>query len=334
MYNDPEINADLMGWGDPTLHEDHNLAAEAKSQEDIPVICQAGDATELTILPKIEAKLRAKFKFDEGWDFMVAERMVCGFSDTETWMVPQTMGNCVGNSHSGLFVLRYSHEIFALGEAEEPFGKKELASPFIAYTYGVGRMAGNMLGGGDGSYCGAQIKGSMTYGYLPCDTPGLSDAYSNLPQSTTQTERLFGSSKSEILKWTDKAKPFGLLEAPKATSADEAWDLMSNKKVPLQICSNQGFIYKGLDTNGVELYQPGGKPWGHSMQMAAAFGIKSQRYFTIRNQWGQNQHKGSPNQGIAGGCMVITYENFDKWVKRAECIGLGKIQGRPSNPGF
>lgn len=70
------------------------------------------------------------------------------------------------------------------------------------------------------------------------------------------------------------------------------------------------------------------------MQIVMAFKIKGQKFRTIRNQWSHGAHKGSPEIGVAGGCMVITEEDFARWIRDSETIGIGAIQGLPSNPGF
>ena len=110
-----------------------------------------------------------------------------------------------------------------------------LAVPFIPYSYGVGRMVGGMLGPGDGSYCGAQIEGTMKHGFLPCFAEGL-DKYAgsgddDLPQGTSNAGRLFGKSKKEIELWTAKAADFDLVEAPKCESADDAKTLVADKQI-------------------------------------------------------------------------------------------------------
>lgn len=333
-YKDPAPNPDYMGWGEKKLAVAQNRLAEALSQEALPNVVVAGDAIGAgAMLPTIENKIRAQFKFDEGWSCLVAEQMVYGLAELITLMITQNIGNCVGASHAALLASRIAHEILALGEAEEPLGQGNLAMPFIPYTYGVGRWVGNMLRGGDGSYCGAQIEGTMKYGFLPCFTPGLDGFDGTLPQCSAAVGRQFGKSKALLEEWSAKATEFDLLEAPKCTSADDAKELIVTKQVPLQICSGQGFVYDRFDSKyGVHLYRPGGR-WSHSMQLVACFAIKGQWFIVIRNQWGANAHKGSPEIGIPGGCMVITLEVFAKWIRSAECIGIGSIKGLESNPG-
>lgn len=319
------------GWGDPTKSDAKNLLAEAKRIDalhaETGVVCSVADAKN-TLSAKLEARIKTFFHFDEGWDFMVAERLAYNLTAEETMMIVQLIGNCVGASHCALLAARIAQEICAGVDGESPLGLKQLAQPFIPYSYGMGRLEGNMLGGGDGSYCGAQMAGTLKHGFLPCDTPGL-DAYGGtLPQSTANANRLFGRSRSELMKWEDKAIGFKLSEAPRAKSANDVKVGIVEKKIPFQICSGQGFVYKGFDAKyGVHLYTFGGR-WSHSMQLVACFCIKGQWFAVIRNQWGQDKHKGSPEIGIAGGCMVITLEMLDKWIKSAEVMGIGEITGK------
>lgn len=334
-HQDPPVSPGLQGWGDPSLQPRQNLAVERMQVEDLasrkpPLIVAAAAAEPAgVLLPKIEAMLRKLMLFEEGWSFLPAEKLVYG---EQLWQ-QQNIGNCVGSSHCMLLAARIAHEILAEGEAEDPLGTANMGIPFIPYSYGAGRLAGDMLGPGDGSYCGAQIEGTQEYGFLPCYTTGL-EAYGSLPQSSSTVGRLFGRSKSEILKWQPQATQFDLVEAPRCRSADEAWDLVVEKKIPLQICSGWGFKYSKFDsTYGVHLYRPGGS-WSHSMQVMAMFGIKGQRFACIRNQWGIEAHKGSPEIGIPGTCFVITIEDFARWVKDSETIGIGQIKGLEANPGF
>ena len=321
-----------FGWGREDYNDVQNRVEEDRKIEkfsaDHGIVCSVADAAGSAVLQaKAMEKLKSFFKFDEGFDFMVAERLVYGLSESETLMIIQNIGNCVGNSHTCLLASKYAHEIFALGDGDSPLGQKNMASPFVAYSYGVGRMEGNMLGPSDGSYCGAQMQGTLKWGFLPADTEGL-EVYGSLPQGTSNAGRLFGRSKAEIMKWTGKAQPFQMKEAPRAKTAQDVIDGITKKHIPFQICSGQGFVYKGFDSKyGVHIYVPGGR-WSHSMQLVAAFAIKGQWFVVIRNQWGQNKHKGSPEIGIAGGCMVITIEVLERWMRSSEVIGIGEIVGR------
>lgn len=341
-YKDPAPGK--FGWGEEELSTTKKRVAEQASR-DLPnvgkIVMTAGAAKGASLIESdVEDTLRAKMKFDEGWSFLVAEAICQGFGELETWMARQLVGNCVGDSHCGLILLRISHEILAEGDAEEPLGKLMLGSPFIPYSYGVGRWEGDMLGPGDGSYCGAQMEGTLKHGFLPCFTEGL-DKYTGsgdaaFPQGTASANRLFGKSKAEIEKWTSKAVHFKMAEAPVAENADQAKVLMVEKFTPLQICSDWAFKYKGFDEKyQVHVYTRDTRDsWSHSMQLVAMFAIKGQWFVTTRNQWGKDAHKGSPEIGLPPGTFTITFEEFAKWVKDSETMGIGEIQGMPSNPGF
>jgi hypothetical protein len=316
-----------MGWGNLKLNALQNRVIEANLQEALPNVCLAKDARVVEMIPSIEAAIRAKFQFDEGWDFAVAEEMVYGLL---LW-IEQNIGNCVGASHVQALADRIAHEILAMGEAEDPLGAGLLGMPFIPFTYGVGRWVGGMLGPGDGSYCGAQIDGTMKYGFLLCSTPGLEkyagSGADGLPQGTASAGRLFGRSKAEIEKFTSAAKDFDLLDAPKCETGDDVHKCIIETKAPVQICSNWGFAFAGKDSaTGLNLYKKSGS-WSHSMTIRAVFGIKQRWFWRVRNQWGRQAHKD-------GDTFVIPAELGAQWVKQAEAIGIGAIQGLPQNPGF
>lgn len=327
-YQDPPADPSKMGWGDSTFNIAQRSTIERGLQENLKIAVPASFAVGASsVHEKIEAAIRKQFKFDEGFSFYVTDRMVYGTD----LMLYQLIGNCVGASHAMLCASRYAYEILAEGDPEEPLGTGMLGCPWIPYSYGVGRLVGDMLGPGDGSYCGAQIEGTQKYGFIPCFTEGLDRYGGELPQSSAEANRLLGRSRAEIEKWMAKAKPFDLLEAPRCESADDAKLLVCDRRIPLQICSGWGFRYWKRDANGVELYRPSGS-WAHSMQVCAVFRIKGQWYVAIRNQWGNEAHLGSPEQGIPRGSFVITIEDFAKWVRSAECIGIGQIQGLPVKP--
>jgi hypothetical protein len=339
---DPEFDPKLMGWGDRTLQPHQNLAMESRSiqylSDKTGIVCSASAAEGASKMsPKMDKLIRSFFKFDSGWDTMVAERMLYKLTPEQTLMVTQNIGNCVGDSHCCLVAGRIAHEVFAIGEAEEPFGFGQLSVPFIAYSYGAGRLVGGMINSrGDGSYCGAQMEGSQEYGYLPCSTPGLNEAYgeSSMPQGSAKTGRKFGSSKSEIEKWKGEATKFDLLEAPVCKTVDDAIMMIEEKQIGLQICSGtmpgRPVYDKALDC----YVYTGWTPASHSTQIVTSFKQKGRQFFVGRNQWGYGAHKGAPSLGIPGGCYVFPAENLASWLKRAECIGVGSIQGIPQSPKF
>jgi hypothetical protein len=343
-YSDPVRGP--TGWGHPDFNLIQKTAIEESGFERLGEMSNVKltfGSKQTTGAPPIdpvfEQVIRSKFQFDEGWDFMVAERMCYNLSPEETLMVVQLIGICVGASHCALFASRYAHEIVAIGDAEEPFGRQQLGMPFWPYSYGVGRLVGGILHPSeDGSYCSSQMEGTLKYGVLPCFVEGLEKyagrGHAALPQGTAKSGRLFGGNKKEIEKWTDKAVHFQMVEAPIAKTADDAKSLMVEKHTPLLICSAWAFKYKGFDTKyGVHLYERDrDDEWHHAMQLVAMFAIKGQWFVAVRNQWGYDAHKGSPEIGIPGGCMVLTFEEFAKWIRGAEVMGIGEIVGLPSNP--
>lgn len=330
MYVDQQINSGSIanpnnkyfGWGNKDLQPAQNLAIETAIVENLPFACLARDAKPAGDFPAaVQKAIDALAYYDKGLDMEIIDKLVY----KNYLMIMQNIGNCVGASHDMLLATRIALEILFFGDAEEPLGANELAIPFIPYSYGVGRWEGNMLGGGDGSYCGAQIKGTVKHGFLPCFASGLKEAYPSLPQSSSTVGRLFGRSLAEIKKWIDKATDFKLKEAPVADSEDDVWDLIVNKKIPLQICSGWGFTFRET-IEGINVYRRGGS-WSHSMQIVGAFEKKSYRFYKIRNQWGPNAHKD-------GRCFTILADEMAKWIRASETIGIGEVEGLQSSLQF
>lgn len=343
-YQEPHPDPALCGWGLEKFNPSQNLGIERASIEkagvsdSITIVGAASAAGGTALDPLVEASIRTHFKFDKGWSFFVSEQIVYGLDDEETLMARQLIGNCVGDSHSCLLAAKIAHEILAEGDPEEPLGKKMLGIPFIPYSYGVGRRAGGMLGGGDGSYCGAQMEGTQKDGFLPCFTEGLSvyagEGNAALPQGTANANRLFGRSNSEIEKWTAKAKNFQLLEIIRAKNADDVKVGVTEKFSPFQICAGvMPTFWKNDDKYG-PLYHMS-EPASHSTQIVAVMEFKGEWFYVVRNQWGQSAHLGNPLMGIPKGCMVCPLDDLNAWFRRGvECIGFGEIEGLPTNPGF
>lgn len=314
-----------FGWGHPgdaperTLYRE-KIAFEVFSSANPERYVQACDFSakeESTI----EKELRKSMPFDEGWSFLPAEKLVYG----QELVFNQNIGNCVGASHCLLLAACVAHEILVEGDPEEALGEFKTSSPvpYVPYSYGVGRVfiGGNRIRG-DGSLCEWQIKGTMDYGFLPSDTPGLTD----VPQGSASTGRRFGSSAAELNKWTDTAKNYDLVTSVVPSSADDCWDLVVNKRRPLQICSGWSFAFWKTDSNGVNVYRRSPEGWAHSMQIVAMFTIKGQRYVTVRNQWGKS-HK--------DGMTFTTYfEEFAKWYSQANIASIGELKGRSSKAKF
>ena len=325
-WSEPEPNEKRMGWTiDHLQPAQMKLIEEQASQED-ELFCEAADASSISdIDDRILEIVKSHFKFDDGMNLLVFEQLVY----QTTFMIDQNMGNCVGNSHVCLVANRIAVEILGFGQLEEPLDVPGVQTnvPFIPYSYGVGRHMAGFRGNSDGSTCSGQIQGTQKYGFLPCYTPGLENYSGTLPQCSSSVGKKFGRNFDECEKWLPHAKQFDLLEAPRARTAEDAKHLVCEKLISLQICSGWGFKYDGFDSHyGVHLYRPSGR-WAHSMQVVAMFEIKGQWFTVIRNQWGKNQHKGSPEIDIPGGCMVIPIETFDRWIRDSVTFGIGEIQG-------
>lgn len=322
----------FTGWGDPELNVTQNLVRERATQEALPIVCAAAKAQGRQMIPAIEAWLRGQFKFDAGWNFLVAEALVYA---VYLWF-RQNIGNCVGASHCMLLATRIAHEILAEGDAEERLGEGQLAMPFVPFSYGVGRLVGGLIRSrGDGSFCGAQINATMKYGFLPCYTPGLQEYAGTrdadqLPQGTSAAGRQFGGSQRLLEQWMPYAQAFDLVEAPKPENADEAWQLVADAVSPLQICS--GYLPGGLrnDAKYGPIYTVARKYGGHSTQIISAFEYKGERFFVGRDQNGP-QHPGSPLFDFNKWCYVAPLDVLRQWWRRGvECIGIGEIQGLPT----
>ena len=237
--------------------------------------------------------------------------------------------NCVGASHCLLLATRIAHEIVGMGQLEEPLGAGMLGVPFIPFSYGVGRDAAGIRGKGDGSTCQGQIEGTREHGFLPCyiaelkQFKGTGDA--DFPQGTASANRSFGSSIANCKPWFEYAKKFELKETPLIESADDAYECIAEKKIPIQICSDIGFKHTADKKYG-DLYVPG-PSWAHSMQLVAALTFKGERFIVVRNQWGDEAHTGNELMGIPGGSMVLAFDVADRYIKRSHAVGIGEIVG-------
>lgn len=323
-YTDPPPGQ--MGWEWDQLQTRQKLIVEKTAFEDSPAACLIGDATPAgAISPAIEKIIRAKFQFDAGWSFHVTDKLVYSIY----LMIRQLVGNCVAASHCLLLATRISHEIVGMGQLEEPLGAGMLGVPFIPFSYGVGRDAAGIRGKGDGSTCQGQIEGTREHGFLPCyiaelkQFKGTGDA--DFPQGTAVANRSFGSSIANCKPWFEYAKKFELTETPLIESADDAYECIAEKKIPIQICSDVGFKHTADKKYG-DLYVPG-PSWSHSMQIVGALTFKGERFIVVRNQWGDEAHTGNELMGIPGGSMVLAFDVADRYIKRSHAVGIGEIVG-------
>ena len=260
----------------------------------------------------------------EGWDMSWLEEVVGIKLDL---LPAQIIGSCVATSHITLIATRALTECLLLGQSEELLGRKltnrDSICPYGPYSYRAGRKFAGINGNSDGSTCSGQIRGTMTYGYLPCDTASLESDFFPEPKSTG-TYRRWGAGDSLLEQFASEGKKLDLVEAPECRDVETAIQLLKEFK-PLQICSGWGFraASKRLP-NGDTLYSRSGS-WAHSMQVIAAVKMTDgQWYFKIRNQWGM-AHSGKPYFWVAS-------EEMQRWLRAASTYAIGELQQRKSNP--
>lgn len=260
---------------------------------------------------------------EEGWDMTWLETL-CGVNLND--IAPQIIGSCVATSHIVLLATRALHEVVLLGRADELLGKdlsgRKSIAPFGPYSYRAGRKYAGISGRGDGSTCAGQIRGTMTYGFLPCDTPSLESDFFPEPKSTS-LYRAWGANDSYLEKFADFGKSLDLVEAPEVRTVEQASELLQQFK-PLQICSGWGFRPTGKRLpNGDILHSRSGS-WAHSMQVQAICKMSDGNWYVkIRNQWGRTYHSGKPY-------FWVTIEEFAKWLRNSSTLAIGSLQNRAS----
>lgn len=262
-------------------------------------------------------------KIDEGWDMTWLESL-CGINLNS--LAPQIIGSCVATSHITLVSTRALAQVVLLGYPEELLGKdlsgRETVAPFGPYSYRAGRKFAGINGRGDGSTCSGQIRGSMVYGYLACDTESLDSDYYPEPKSESRY-REWGASDTLLEKYAKEGQKLDLIEAPEVTTVEQATQLLQEFK-PLQICSGWGFRPTSTRLpNGDILHKRSGA-WAHSMQVQGICKMTNGNWYAkVRNQWG-NYHSGKPYFWVA-------IEEFEKWLRAASTMAIGKLQNRASD---
>lgn len=315
-----------FGWGQEFFNERQNIYVEDREHErNCEKFGEAKfDPAPAGDLSKPQKKradnLRKEMPWQVGWTFAVSERKIYGKINKRG---PQNMGNCVGYAKCLILAARMSHELAVEGDLETRFGSKNVGFvPYIPYSYGAGRcLSGNMCGGGDGSYCSVSFRAAMDHGFLPCDTPGLQGPF---PQPSSRIGRLFGSSKRELMKWRDKAVVFDLEHSHRVQSEDDMWVTITERFMPVEICSNWGFragSREGWDDFQFHIHRRSGS-WAHAMQIIAAFEHPNtgERYYMVANQWG-NYHKD-------GWWFVVDSDTMRQWLRQADARAAGEIKGR------
>lgn len=324
-------NPGPMGWG-----EEH-LSADAKHSTEQRQFAALAEAAPLHVM-RHEAKEPSQRVLKLIQDEMAKDGITGGFSARYiepvvfgaflTWLA-QLIGSCVASGGMRAATRRMLIEIFLLGQAEETFGRAltgiDNVAPFGPYSYRAGRRLGNMNGNSDGSYCSVHTRGAMTYGWLPCSTPGLqSDAFPE-PQSTS-LYRQWGASNGLMDQFASAAKKFLLLESENIRSASDAKIAATEHYKPMMICSSWAFrpdyvhpTWKDRDGKPIVIYKRDtSTSWSHNMTVDGVVVAVEKDWVIIDNSWGMNAHKN-------GSFFVIPFALFADWVRAAEIQTIGDI---------
>lgn len=263
--------------------------------------------------------------FDEGFCFWPIVERVYG---KDLPPGPQSVGNCVPYGSCLANVDRICTELLIDGDIESFF------APFIPYSYGAGRVyVGNVNWSSHGSIGAWQIEADMKHGLLPCDTVGIPIRYKDDMQGSSNTNSTWMRDRATLDKWLPYAQPLTVGEGTNIGSFDQLKIAVVQKKQPVTIASDWGFVSNGLDSKyGIVTHRKGGS-WSHQMHIRAVFNIKGQWFVYVGNQWGDNYHPKIAD-GFAMGGFVIFAELFDTWCKDAEVYARGAINGRTLEPNF
>jgi hypothetical protein len=265
------------------------------------------------------------FPFDDGFAFWPILERVYGKPFPND---PQSVGNCVPYGSCLANLDRIATELLIDGDAEAFF------IPFVPFSYGAGRVyVGNVSWSGHGSVGSWQIAADMRYGLLPCDLPDMPIRRADDLQGSAKTNELWMNTKVILDGWKDDAAKLTIGEGSEIASFEQLKIAVVQKKQPVTIASNWGFVTLGKDTKyGIVTHRKGGS-WSHQMHIRAVFEIKGQWFVYVGNQWGDDAHP-EVAEGFVKGGFVITAELFDTWVKEAECYVRGSINGRMYKPDF
>ena len=328
-----------MGWGDETdtavrtsylehVQRDRNYA-ERPARMAPPQVAS-------TPLP-LREEIADALEFDAGFAFWPCEKMLYG----DPLLLKQYIGSCVGHSHVGAIASKIAAELTLEGDFEDVSGSEATSYiPHVGYSYGCGRVfVGNGRLRGDGSLCAWQIRATLDYGFLPCDsevnTKKLQGPY---PEGTESETRDFGRSKGLLEQWRPAAEPYEMASSWDVESAEDLYQAIVIQKQPCQICSNWGFAHWG-ERDGMTIYRKRGS-WAHSMAICAlvcvggsgeGLGNGGKWYVWVRNQWGAQAHR-VVGRGVPSGGFMITIDEFSSWVRKAHCAAIGEIQGRAIDP--
>lgn len=304
---------DNFGWG--------GLYKEEKAFEES---VKAGFITNFDIFIKrsdpivssLKDRIKQLFNFDEGWAFWWAEKILLGSRIPHG---PQNMGNCVGYSAALALCYLMLQEIVIQGQNEI------YCHPFIPWLYGAGRVyQGNGGGWGDGSNGVWQVNACLKNGVLFADLPGLP---SGGPQCSSSVGRKWGSSRSTLDKWKDKAEPHKIKAATRCRDAEDVKKVVTELQYPVTHATSTWFRKAGYDSKyGLTLWKVGGRA-AHQTFTEAIFKIKGQWFAYIGNQWGNNYH-GTVGRGFPQGGFVTPIEEYDRFIKSSACYAYQDFGGR------
>ncbi len=321
-----------MGWG-TELHSDaQRLSKEqiafGELQQSMPSMVQrrpARDVVNDKLLSTVQ-QLQEKDGIDEGFSFLHLERAI--FGEVIPWK-KQIIGSCVASGGVYADVGRACVEAFLVQQPEQLFGDEWVGpdniAPFAPYNYRAGRYFGNLNGNMDGSFCAEHIQGKLEYGYVTCaqvqEELGYQDTWYPEPQSSSEYRR-WGANNKLLDQFKPKAK-FRLIETEKVKDAADGLTLQTEHFKPMQICSNWGFAptstIAGWTFLGEPVYQYRRRGnWAHNMTIYGCVKVRNNWWVIIRNSWGFNAHR--------NGCwFAISIEDWDQWLRQAECMSIGDM---------
>lgn len=223
------------------------------------------------------------------------------------------IGSCVGNAEALVLSVELSVDIL-LGRVPALFSCMASAEA----CYALSREAGNMLGGGDGSFGSAAAKSSTTMGTLwQQPYPSV-----NLSKYSVELCRQWGSRgvPAELKEIAGQTK---LQSSYQIKNVDEAWALIGAGH-PINQCSNLGFATT-RDEDGA-CKQTGS--WGHSMALIGRRTTGSgRRLFICANSWGETWVKGPVFQDQPQGSFGIDYEIVARAVAQNDMFVKVNMEG-------
>jgi hypothetical protein len=223
------------------------------------------------------------------------------------------IGSCVGNAEAMVLSTELSVDIMM---GRMPFLYTTMASAESCYA--LSREAGNMLGGGDGSYGSAAAESSVKLGCLwmqPYQGVDLSEYSVSLCREWGR-----GGVPANLKPIAAQTK---LQSSYAIKKVDEAWAIIGAGH-PINMCSQLGFD-KRRDSDGASK-QTGG--WSHSMALIGRRTTASGRkLFICINSWGEDWVSGPVFEDQPQGSFGIDYEVVDVALRGADTFVKVSMDG-------